>query len=34
VGRLPGEAEMDEEGIDTMKTLGQNMADVLFALKK
>jgi multimeric flavodoxin WrbA len=34
VGRLPGEVEKDEEGVDTMKTLGQNMADVLFALKK
>lgn len=34
VARQFGDAEKDEEGIDTMKTLAQNMADLLFALKK
>ncbi len=34
VARAIGDAEGDEEGIDTMKTLGQNIADVLLALKK
>jgi len=29
IGREPGEVENDEEGIRTMKTLGQNMAWVL-----
>jgi len=26
IGRNPGDAEKDAEGIQTMKTLGQNMA--------
>lgn len=34
VGREIGEAAEDEEGIDTMKTLGQNIADAMFALRK
>jgi multimeric flavodoxin WrbA len=34
MARQPGDAAKDEEGINTMKTLGQNMADVLAALKK
>lgn len=34
VGREIGDVANDAEGIGTMKTLGQNMADVLFALKK
>ena len=34
VGRKIGEVENDVEGIETMQTLGQNMADVLDALKK
>jgi multimeric flavodoxin WrbA len=29
VGRDPGDVEKDEEGIATMKTLGQNMAWLL-----
>ena len=29
VGRLPGEVESDEEGIETMKVLGENMAWLL-----
>ena len=29
IGRDPGEVERDEEGIQTMKTLGQNMAWVM-----
>lgn len=28
-GRLPGEVQKDEEGMDTMKALGQNMAYLL-----
>lgn len=28
-GRLPGEVQKDEEGMDTMKALGQNMAFLL-----
>ncbi|MDD5017930.1 MAG: flavodoxin family protein, partial [Eubacteriales bacterium] len=31
VGREIGDVENDAEGVATMKTLGQNMADVLFA---
>lgn len=34
VGRSAGDVEADIEGINTMKTLGQNMADLLLALKK
>lgn len=34
VGREPGDAANDEEGIKTMMTLAYNIADVLFALKK
>lgn len=34
IGRAVGDVMDDEEGIATMKTLGQNMADVVFALKK
>src|ERR1035437_8761024 len=33
IGREPGEVEKDEEGIRTMKTLGQNMAWVLKKIK-
>jgi len=33
-GRLPGEAEKDEEGMKTMKQLGQNMAWLMKKLKK
>lgn len=29
IGRLPGEVEKDEEGIETMKVLGENMAWLL-----
>jgi multimeric flavodoxin WrbA len=34
VGRESGDVVNDAEGIATMKTLGQNMADLLLALKK
>lgn len=34
IGRAIGDAAQDEEGIGTMRTLGQNIADVAFALKK
>lgn len=34
VGREIGDVENDKEGIETMRTLGRNMADLLFALKK
>lgn len=34
VGVEIGDVLNDEEGIETMKTLGQNMADALFALRK
>ena len=34
IGVKIGDVMQDEEGIETMKTLGQNMADALFALKK
>jgi len=33
-GRLPGEAANDEEGMKTMKQLGQNMAWLMKQLKK
>ena len=33
IGREPGDVEKDEEGIQTMKTLGQNMAWVLKKIK-
>ena len=33
IGREPGDVERDEEGIGTMKTLGQNMAWLLKKLK-
>lgn len=33
-GRLPGEAEADQEGISNMQNLGQNIAYLLMALKK
>lgn len=32
-GRLPAEVEQDEEGIETMKNLGTNMAYLLNAMK-
>lgn len=32
-GRLPGEVETDEEGMQTMRTLGENMAWLLKKLK-
>ena len=31
-GRMPGEVKEDQEGIETMKNLGQNMAYLLKAL--
>lgn len=34
VGRGEGDVENDAEGLQIMKTLGQNMADAMFALKK
>lgn len=34
IGVKIGDVLQDEEGIDTMKTLGQNMADVMLALRK
>ena len=34
VGKAVGDVDSDEEGIDVMKTLGQNMADVLLRLNK
>jgi multimeric flavodoxin WrbA len=33
-GRLPGEVKTDEEGVKTMKQLGQNMAWLMKQLKK
>ena len=33
-GRLPGEVKTDEEGVETMKQLGQNMAWLMKQLKK
>jgi len=33
-GRLPGEVEQDGEGMETMKSLGQNMAHLLKALNE
>ena len=33
-GRLPGEAEQDAEGLQTMRTLGHNMAWLLKSLKE
>jgi len=33
-GRLPGEVKSDEEGVKTMKQLGQNMAWLMKQLKK
>lgn len=32
-GRLPGEVQKDEEGLDTMRALGQNMAYLLKSLE-
>ena len=32
-GRLPGEASQDAEGLQTMRTLGNNMAWMLKSLK-
>lgn len=32
-GRLPGDVEQDQEGMETMRVLGQNMAYLLQALK-
>jgi len=34
IGREIGDVTHDEEGIVTMKTLGQNIADVLYAMKR
>ena len=34
VGKAIGDVDGDEEGIATMKTLGQNMADVLHRLNR
>ena len=33
-GRMPGEVESDTEGMDTMRSLGQNMAYVLWSLHR
>ena len=33
-GRLPGEALEDQEGLETMRNLGRNMAYLLKALEK
>ena len=33
-GRMPGEVEADGEGMDTMKSLGKNMAYLLKALER
>ena len=33
-GQMPGEVQKDEEGLDTMKNLGQNMAYLLKALEE
>lgn len=33
-GQMPGDVQKDEEGLDTMKNLGQNMAYLLNALKE
>lgn len=33
-GQMPGDVQKDEEGLDTMKNLGRNMAYLLNALKK
>ncbi len=33
-GRLPGEAEQDAEGMQTMRTLGRNMAWILKSLRQ
>lgn len=33
-GRLPGEVESDEEGMETMKTLGRNMTHLLKAFNE
>ena len=33
-GRLPGEVQGDQEGIETMKNLGRNMAYLMKALKE
>ena len=32
-GRMPGEASQDAEGLQTMRTLGRNMAWMLKSLK-
>ncbi len=34
IGREIGDVSNDEEGIRTMETLGQNMADILYSLNK
>lgn len=33
-GRMPGDVQKDEEGLETMKNLGRNMAYLLTALKE
>ena len=33
-GQMPGDVQKDEEGLDTMKNLGQNMAYLLKALEE
>lgn len=33
-GKMPGEVQKDEEGLNTMKVLGRNMAYLLKALKE
>ena len=33
-GQMPGDVQKDEEGIDTMRNLGQNMAYLLKALEE
>lgn len=33
IGRLPGDVNKDEEGMQIMATLGKNMADLLLKLR-
>jgi hypothetical protein len=33
-GQMPGDVQKDEEGLDTMRNLGRNMAYLLNALEE
>ena len=33
-GQMPGDVRQDEEGLETMRRLGQNMAHLLKSLEK